>query len=363
MRAGMMLALSLLATAPATAEELRIGAVIPLSGASATVGEDQRRGMELALEEINGAGGVLGSPVKLIVEDSGGNATSALSAAKKLVSVDKISAVIGEYSSGVTIPIGKYLAQEGKIHINIGSSSSQIRQVGGSLFSLIGLDDVSSKFAAADARDLGWKKIVVIAPNNAYGQGMADEIKRSFEKLGGVVLTSLLYTEGQSSYRRELQQAASLRPDAYFYTAYGKEAATINREAYELGLNKTPWYAGYITMCTSDSDKAYVAGQDGMDINFIGPNGKAYEAAYRKKYGAGFKTAFSGYGYDAAKLLAAAATKAGSADPAAMKAALVALGKDYPGATGEITFDSDLQRSDQPYLKLKIAQDGALVER
>lgn len=363
MRAGLLLALSMLVAVPASAAELTIGAVIPLSGASATQGEDQRRGMEIALAEINAAGGVFGNPVKLIIEDSGGRPPSALDAAKKLVSVDKVPGVIGEYSSGLTIPMAQYLVQEGKIHINIGSSSNRIRQLGATSFSVIGLEAVSSRFSALDAQAQGWKRVVVIGPNNAYGQGMAHGFKEEFEKLGGSVISTLLYTEGQTSYRRELQQAASQRPDAFIYSAYGKEAALINREAFELGINRTPWYGIYLSMCTADSQKEYVVGQMGMDLNFIGPDGKAYEEAYRKRYNMSFRTSFSGYGYDAVKLFAAAAAKVGNTEPAAIAAALKELGKAYPGATGTIDFDGDRQRAEQPYLRLRISEAGGYAQR
>lgn len=363
MRISALLKVGMVAAAiasPAQAD-VTIGAVVPLSGASATQGEDQRRGIELAVEEVNAAGGVLGQPLKVIVEDSGGRPPSALDAAKKLVAVDKVPVVLGEYSSGNTLPVGQYLVQEGKLHFNIGSSSNKIRQIGPTSFSVIGLESVSSKFSAEDAAAQGWKNVVIVGPNNAYGHGMAEGFKEEFEKLGGKVVSTLLYTEGQTSYRRELQQAAQYKPDAFIYSAYGKDAALINREAFELGVSKTPWYAIYFSMCTGDSKPEYVVGQYGMDLNFIGPDGKSYEDAYRKKYGMDFRTSFSGYGYDAVKIFAAAANKAGSAEPEAVKAALIEIGKDYPGATGTITFDAERQRAEQPYLRLKKTEAGMEV--
>jgi branched-chain amino acid transport system substrate-binding protein len=305
------------------AADVTIGAVLPLSGASATIGDDQRRGIELAVDEVNASGGLLGGKLNVIIEDSGGRAPSALDAAKKLVTVDNVPAVIGEYSSGITIPVGQYLVQEKRVHLNIGSSSA------------------------------------VIAPNNAFGQGVVTQFEKAFTALGGEITTSILYTEGQTTYRRELQQLERGEPDVYLYSAYGREAATINREAFELGIGAgtNPWYAVYLSMCTSDSDPRFIQGQIGMDLNNIGPDGQAYADAYQAKYGEGFRSTFNGYGYDAVKMIAAAVEKAGSAEPAAISAALVEVGADYEGATGPIVFDADGQRSKQPYEKLKI-DDG-----
>lgn len=345
-------------TLPALAQDVVLGAVLPLSGASATIGDDQRRGIELAVEQINEKGGVLGGrKLRVIVEDSGGRAPSALDAAKKLVTVDNVPVVIGEYSSGITIPVGQYLVQEGRVHINIGSSSGKIRNLGNGSFSLIGLDNVSSGFAAKDVIENKWKKAALITPNNAFGQGVAEQFQKAFTALGGTVVTTVLYTEGQTTYRRELQQMERSQPDVYVYSAYGREAATINREAFELGINKTPWYAVYLSMCTSDSDPKFIQGQYGFDLNNIGPDGAGYEAAYRKKYGEPFKSTFNGYGYDAVMMAAAAIEKTGSVDPAAISKALTEVGANYKGATGDIAFDADGQRSSQPYVRLKI-QDG-----
>lgn len=347
----------------AYAADVTIGAVLPLSGASATQGEDQRRGIELALEKINAEGGVLGGKLNVIIEDSGGRVASALDAAKKLVTVNNVPVVIGEFSSGLTIPMGEYLKQSGRVHINIGSTSDKIRDIGDGSFSLIGLDSVSTKFAAEDVLSNNWKTAAVITPNNAYGQGVAENFKKAFEASGGKVATTILYTEGQTSYRRELDQLSKTNPDVYLYTAYGKEAATINREAMELGLNSTPWYGIYVSMCIADSDPTTVKGQVGLDLNYIGPVGQAYEEAYRKKYNEGFLSTFNGYAYDAVMMSAAAINKAGSADSAAINAELKEIGKAYEGATGEIKLDSDRQREAQPYLKLKVMDAGKVESR
>ncbi|MGC5098433.1 ABC transporter substrate-binding protein, partial [Escherichia coli] len=86
-----------------------------------------RRAVDLAVDKVNSQGGVLGKKFSVIVEDSGGNPTTALNAARKLVSVDKVPVVIGEYSSGISIPLGQYLVKEGVVHINIASTSVKIR--------------------------------------------------------------------------------------------------------------------------------------------------------------------------------------------------------------------------------------------
>lgn len=356
------LPLAMLSPAALAQDSIQMGAVLSLTGANATVGEDVRRAVTLAMDQVNAKGGVLGKKFNVIIEDSGGNATTALNAARKLASVDKVPVVIGEYSSGITLPMAQYLVKEGVTHINIASTSVKIRDLGATSFNLIGLENLGNKFSAADAWALGYRKVAMFAPNNAYGQGVSHGFKEEFEKLGGKVVSEVLYTQGQSTYRRELQQMARSEPDAYVYTAYGQESAVLNREAFELGLRAKPFYAILLSMSLSDTPADIAKGQLGMEVGSVqGDAGKAYADAFAAKYKEGMKTSYTGYAYDAVMMTAAAIERAKSTEPAAVQAALKEVGKGYAGVTGPITFDADRQRIDPPYAKLKF--DGKVVPR
>lgn len=364
-----LLAGSLLATVTASpvawaASTVEIGAVLSLTGANATVGEDIRRGVMLAVEHVNSRGGVLGNNLKVIVEDSGGTPTTALNAARKLVSVDKVPVVMGEYSSGITLPVGQYLVSEGVTHLNISSSSVKLRDLGPTAFGLVGLENFGNRFSATDVHSLGYRNVALIAPNNAYGQGVAHGFRDEFEKLGGKIATELLYTAGQSTYRRELQQISRSKPDAYVYTAYGQESAILNREAMELGLRELPWYAILLSMSLSDTAPNIANGQIGMEMGSVrGEAGKAYLDAFNAKYKEGVKTSYTGYGYDAVFMTVAAIELAKSTEATAIRAALLELGKTgFDGVTGKIAFDADRQRVDPPYDKLKF-ENGKIVMR
>jgi branched-chain amino acid transport system substrate-binding protein len=340
---------------------INIGAVLPLTGSSASIGEDQRRGIELAVAKINADGGVLGKDLNVIVEDSANAANAAIDAAKKLVSVDEVAAVMGEYSSGVTVPLGQYLQQEGVVHLNVGSSSPEIADIGDKSFSVIGLDTIASKFAADELAERGLLKAAVMVPNNSYGEGVVEPFTEAFEAVGGTVTETVLYTEGQTSYRAELERIAASSPDVVLYSAYGQDSSVINQQAFEGGMQETPWFGIYLTMCTVDSAPETVQNQIGMDVNYVGPEGQDYQEAYEAEYGEGFTSTFNGYTYDGTMLLAQAIEEAGSTDGDKIAAALKKLGSGYAGVTGDITFDDQNQRSEQPYLVLKYT-DGKVVE-
>lgn len=353
---------AMLFLASAASAEVVIGVILPLSGVNAQGGEDLRRGMEIALKEVNDRGGVQGEPLRIIYEDSGDSPQRAIDAARKLVSMDGVALVVGEYSSGITIPLGQYLAGEGVPHLNAVSTSGLVRDIGPTSFSMVGLDNVSTKFAAEDVMSRGWKKVALLAMNNAYGQGIASNFERQLEEMGGEVTTAIAYTSGQTSYRRELQQAESSAPDAYVFTAYGADGGLMLQEAYELGLqDEKPWYSIQITLHDADTPAEFKEGLFGMDVDYTAAGDDSYLKAYEAAYGHAFASAWSGYSHDTILFAAEALNKAGSTDREAVIAAITELGNEgFVGATGEIKLDADGQRTWQPYQKLKV-EGGKLV--
>ncbi len=355
-------AASVLGLAVSAQADVVIGVVLPLSGVNAHGGEDLRRGMELALKQVNANGGVLGEPLRIIYEDSGDSPQRAIDSARKLVSVDGVALVIGEYSSGITIPLGQYLVGEGMPHINAVSTSGLVRGIGATSFSMVGLDNVSTKFAAEDVFARGWKRVSLMAMNNAFGQGIANNFKRQFEEMGGEVATTIIYTSGQTSYRRELQQAETTKPDAYVFTAYGADGGLLLQEAYELGLrDDKPWYSIQVTMHDADTPAEFKEGLIAMDVDYTAAGNDSYLKDYEAAYGQSFASAWSGYAHDTILFAAAALNKAGSTERAAVIDAIRAVGDEgISGVTGEIRLDADGQRISQPYQKLQV-QDGKLV--
>ncbi|WP_259950657.1 ABC transporter substrate-binding protein [Sulfitobacter sp. W002] len=351
----LMTATALVSTVPAWAE-VTLGAVIPLSGSNATPGEDQRRAIEIAVKTVNDAGGVLGEPLEVIIEDSAGKPQTAIDAAKKLVSVNDVALVIGSYSSGITLPMGDYLGQEGVPHLNPASTSGLVRGIGDTSFSMVGLDNVSTEFAATEVTANGWENVAVLAVNNAFGQGVAQEFEKHLTSMGGKVTTTVMFNGGQPSYRRELQQLEATNPDAYVFTAYGTDAALIMQESFELGLQEdAPWYSILITMMNTDTPEDFKKGLTGMDVGYLGDGGEGYKHAYESAHGESFLSAYGGYAHDAVLFAAEAINRAGSTDREAVLTAIRELGDEgFNGATGEIKFDAEGQRVRRPYLKLKV---------
>ncbi len=341
--------------------QITIGAALPITGSSATIGKDQARGVQLAVDQVNGHGGVLGKKLKVVIEDTQSDTVAAVQAAHKLVSVNHVPVVVGEYLSNHTIGMGKYLQQVHVVQINPGSSSPDIAKIGSYSFSSIALDNLAGKLAAEYFYKHGARKIAYFGPNNAYGAGFQSVITSRFKQLGGSVTTSILYTEGQTTYNAELQRMKSSGADVYVYASYQPDDVTINKEAYQLGLDAKKFFGIYLSICVEGVPAQAIAGQQGLDLAYVGPTGAAYLKAYEAKFGGAPPTPYSAYVYDAVRLAAKAINQAKSAAPAKIRAALVKAGRNYPGATGSITFDKHGQRTSAPYTILKVDADGKLV--
>jgi branched-chain amino acid transport system substrate-binding protein len=343
---------------PALLDTITIGAVLPLTGSNATVGADQQRGIELAVAEINAGNGVLGQKLAVAVEDSQGQTTSTIDAARKLVAVSTVPVVIGEYASGNTIPMQQFLEQSSVVGINVGSSSIELRGTGTMQFSAIGLDDKAGEFSASALYDRGFRKVAILAPNNAYGSGIARSVADAFTGKGGQVVAGELYTEGQPNYRQELTRLANADPDVYVVTTYGRDGATINAAMFELDMTSKPVFDIYMSQDVPDSDAKAVEGRTGMDVQ-SSVGGSEYETYYQQTYGEGFMTSFSGFAYDAVFLAALAIEKAGAPDAGKVAAAIPDVAASHQGVTGPLAVGPDGQRLAQPYA-LGTVRDGRI---
>jgi branched-chain amino acid transport system substrate-binding protein len=370
---------SLFAHSPlAAADEAKIGLFTPLTGASAVVGLDMQRGAQLAIERVN-AGytlplkggktrrigpGVLGKKVQLIVEDDESRAAAAMDAVRKLVSVNKVAVVIGEYSSGRTMPTGQWTNENNVVHISIGANSPKLRDIGPYFFSTIGLASLQGPQLVKLAKsEVGAKRVATFFPNNPYGVGVEIATCEAAPKLGVECVSKVRYEEQKTDYRPELRQLTAPNPDAVIFFAYGADAALILRQAYEMGLNAAEkWIGTEVSNWERDVSKTpqIAEGIRGIEHSVGGEFYKEeYADVYEKRFGERPLTVFGAYGYDTAMLAALAIDEAGSTDSSAIRKALFKVSKTFQGFTGDTTVDEDGMQVSEAY-GTYIFKDGAL---
>ena len=348
---------------PVAAGPVTIGSISPLTGTNAVQGLDMKRGEELALEEINAAGGINGKPLKIIWEDTESSAKGGMDAVHKLVEINKVPLIIGAYSSGISLPTGQWTNSKKVIQISEASTSPKLREIGPYFFNVMGLDEVMGTKLAEFALESGAGTFASITVNNPFGIGVEIWTEKTINKAGKKWLEAVRYDEKKTDYRAEIERLFAKKPEVVFFTAYGTESKLILKQAYEMGLKPSKgWYADYPTMWSNEVIPESAEGIIGLKIGKKGGvRLEKYQAAYKKKFGAKAKqTAFGAYAYDATWLAALALTKAGSTDTNKISKVLHTVSKGYSGATGDKSFDKDgMQITD--YYQRMVYKGGKLV--
>ena len=226
---------------PVAGGPLKIGMLFDYTGSLGEFGPNMETGAQLAIKQINAAGGVLGKPVQLIKADAATNPQVATEAATRLVNVDGVQAIIGCLSSGVTIAVAEGVAVPNKIvMISPASTSPGLTAVKDNdfLFRTV-LSDAAQGVVLADwAWEQGYKKVATTYTNNAYGKGLSDQFVESFEAKGGTVTAAVSHEQEQTSYLSELQKAVAGNPEVLVAISYPVEAQIYLREAIENNLIK-----------------------------------------------------------------------------------------------------------------------------
>jgi len=238
--AGSAVALAGRRVAHAQAETLRIGVLTPLTGGGAVYGTTMSRMYTLLAEEINKAGGVAGKQIQLFTEDDQTNPDAGVRGARKLVDVNKVHAILGTWSSAVTLAVAP-IAVQARIPQFCVSSSPVISTFKDDdfLYRTAYSQAVIASVYATTAQKLGFKTAALLILNNPYGIGLGDSFPDRFAKVGGQVTGKVIYNPNQSSYRSEIQQALAGKPDVILFGGYTPDGIQVFKEWFQLGLGGT----------------------------------------------------------------------------------------------------------------------------
>ena len=342
--------------------EIVIGEFGSLTGTTATFGTSTKNGIDIAVDEINKAGGVLGKKIRVIVEDDQGKPEEAQTVVTKLINKDQVVAVLGEVASSRTMAAAPVAQQNGIPLITPSSTNPKVTEIGDYIFRVCFIDPfqgfVIAKFAA---NTLKVKNAAILRDiKNDYSVGLADVIGDNFKKMGGNIVANESYSEGDTDFSAQLTSIKSKNPDAVFLPGYYTEVGLVVRQAKKLGLN-VPFIGGD----GWDSPKLIEIGGDALNGSYYSnhfavsdpkPAIQKFVADYRSRYGA-TPDALAGLGYDAASILFDAIKRANSTDGAKIRDAIAST-KDFMGITGTITLDKD-RNAVKPAVILQV-KDGKL---
>ncbi len=330
---------------PITGNEIVIGEVGSMTGSEATFGVSTHRGIELAINEINTAGGVKGKTIKVISLDDQGKPDEAATAVTKLITQNNVFAILGEVASSRSLAMAPIAQQYQIPMITPSSTNPKVTQVGDFIFRVCFIDPFQGTVMAKFALDtLKFKKVAVLRDvKNDYSVGLADFFTETFKKGGGEVVVDQSYSAGDVDFKSQLTAIRGTKPEAIFVPGYYTEVGLIARQAKELGLN-VPLMGGD----GWDSPKLTEIGGKAIDNSYFSnhysaedqsPHIQTFIAAYKKAYGE-IPDGLAAMGYDAMKVLADALNRAPEISRKSVREVL-AQTKDYQGVTGKITIDGE----------------------
>jgi branched-chain amino acid transport system substrate-binding protein len=328
---------------------VKIGEVDPLTGGVSQFGIGCHQGFVLAFDEINNGGGILGQKLELVTEDNQSKPGQSSTAVRKLITQDKVVAILGDATSSATLEAAP-IAQDDKIPmITPTATNPRITEVGDFIFRVCFLDEFQGRVLAKFTREkLNAEKVfTLIDVKQDYSVDLSKFFKDEFSKLGGKIVGEQSYSTGDTDFRAQLTSIRAAQPDVVCVPGYYQEVALVVKQGRQIGLNMP--FVG----CDGWADRALVAiGGKAVDgcyfTNHFSPDDptpivKEFVARYQEKYGAPPDT-FAALGYDAARLLADAIKRAGSPDSKALRDALAETA-GFGGVTGQISFDANRNAS------------------
>jgi branched-chain amino acid transport system substrate-binding protein len=325
------------------ADTIRIAVAGPMTGDQSKQGTDLKNGVELAVAEWNEKGGVLGKKLELLVGDDQHDPKQAVSIANKFVNSGVVG-VIGHWNSSASIPASEVYHRTNVPMITPASTNPQVTDRGYSnVFRVCGRDDQQGRVAAEFVvTQLKAQRVAVLHDKTTYGQGLADEFKKSLAAIGADRVEVVYYggiTQGDKDFRGVLTTVASKKPDVYFFGGIYPEGGLLVQQAKEVGL-KAPMVSGDGVI---DPVFVQIAGKaaEGTYLTFSPDTTKLPAAQrvlkeYRARYGE--PGPYSFYAYDAAQVLLVGIQSAGTTDGFGITQAIHTM--TYDGITGRIRFDS-----------------------
>jgi branched-chain amino acid transport system substrate-binding protein len=323
---------------------VKIGVASPLTGPQSHIGQDIKNGVQLAAEDINASGLVIGGKkvkFEILAEDDEANPTKATTVAQKLVDA-KVAGVVGHFNSGASIPASKIYSDAGIPQISPSSTNPKYTQQGyKTTFRVVANDDqqgpVLGRFAVSK---LAAKNVAVIDDSTAYGQGLANAFEATVKAAGVNIVAHEHTTDKDTDFAAILTNVKGRNPDLVFFGGIDTQSGPMSKQMKALGIQakllggdgmQTP---NFIKLA-GDAAEGAMASIPGLPKDKM-PGGKAFLDKFKAKFGVDVEL-FAPMGYDAVFVFADAMKRASSTDPAKFLPELAKT--QFNGVIGPIAFD------------------------
>jgi branched-chain amino acid transport system substrate-binding protein len=338
--------LALTAATFASAADVKVGVISPVTGPVALDGESFRQGATLAAKEINAAGGVLGGTLQLVVEDGECKPNVSASAAQKLMVRDSVPVLVGAHCSPATAAVIP-LAEREKVPFVTGiSSAPSLTQTRREWFFRLPPTEEMTANAAVPfyLEKLGFKSVAILALNDEWGRQAAEANSKLLSQKGVKVIATEYFLPGESEFGATLTTIKAGNPEALFVASNTREAILIAKKVQELGMKQRligvgAWPTNTFIQRAGDAGMGWtVISQYVPTIDT--PKNKAFVAEFKKAYNV-VPDKYAVSGYDAILVVADAIKRAGKADPDKIRDALEKSNLEV--VQGKVSFDDKHQ--------------------
>jgi branched-chain amino acid transport system substrate-binding protein len=347
-------------------DQVRVGVFMSLTGTTANFGISSVNGIKLAAEEVNAAGGINGKQIELLVQDDRSDAQEAATIVTKFVTQDQVHAILGEVASSRSIAAAP-IAQNAKIPMLTPSSTNpEVTKKGDFIFRSCFIDPVQgAAIAQFAAKSLNAKTAAIMVDRkNDYSTGLEAVITDTFTKLGGRMVATQSYQEGDQDFNAQLTSLKGANPEVIFVPGYYNDVGLIAKQARDKGIT-VPLIGGD----GWDSTQLYAIGGSALNGSYFTNHYSPYDTDpkvqkfvndYKAKYGS-IPDALAATAYDAAHIMFDAIKRSKSLDGPDIRDALAAT-KDYPGVTGTVTFNQN-RDAVKPIVMIEIKDGGLYAVR
>jgi branched-chain amino acid transport system substrate-binding protein len=338
-----------------------IGAFFSMTGSMATFGISSVRGAEMAVDELNAEGGVVGRKLSLVVLDDQGKADEAGSTVTRLIDVNGAAAIVGEVASTLSLVGGRIAQRRGIPMVSPSSTNPKVTEVGDYVFRVCFIDPFQGFAMAKFAREhLKLSRIAVLKDvRNDYSLGLTDAFRKAFTRMGGHIVGEESYSAGDTEFSAQLTKLRGADPQALYVPGYYTEVGAIARQARRLGLH-VPLMGGD----GWESPELRNIGGEAIVGSFYSnhfahdnptPRARKFIDGYQKRYGEA-APALASLGYDAVMVVADAMRRAKDPSPKALRDAIAAT-SGFAVSTGVLTLDA--QRNPvKPAVVVEVTPDG-----
>lgn len=363
--------LSLGSQSALSAEPVKIGSFLAVTGPAAFLGDPEKKTLEMYIERINQEGGLLDRPVELVLYDTGLDASKAVSFTKRLIEQDGVHVIVGGTTTGETMAVIQAVDPQIPF-ISLAGASVIIDPVKKWVFKTPHTDGMAVRKIYEDMNRLGHSRLGLIAGDGGFDKSCMANAEQFAPSFGIDIAAKETYSRGDTDVTPQLTNIKNAGVDAVLFCGFGAPSTIVARNFHQLGIDAQ--YYNSHGVCSKQFVEGAGAAAEGVRMpcaavlvaEQLPPDdpqaqvAQAYADAYKKRWGEDVST-FGGHAYDALFLAVNAIERAGSTDPEAVRAALEST-RNFVGADGIFNISSeDHMGLDLRSFKMVEIQDGGFT--